>query len=86
LHRPQHHRGDQHEQQAVQPQRLQQQLARQRMTQLKGLGHLDGGHALASTARHGLQQHGHAHGLATVALVVEAHQRGVNWWRVAVRV
>jgi hypothetical protein len=60
------------------PQRVQQDLARQRVAQLQRLGHLDGGHALAGWAGHRLQQHGHAHRLAAELVVVEAHQGGVD--------
>jgi hypothetical protein len=51
-------------QQRLLPQRVGQQLARQRAPQLQRFGHLDGGHALAGLAGHRLQQHGHAHRLA----------------------
>ena len=37
-----------------------------------------GRHALAALAGHGLAQHGHAHGLVAVAVVVKLHQRGIH--------
>jgi len=78
LHHGHHHHGDQRHQQRLLSQRLQQQRARQRAAQLQRLGHLHRGHALAGRPGHGLQQHGHAHRLAPVFVVVEAHERGVG--------
>ncbi len=78
LHHHQHGQHHQRHQQGLAPQRVAQQVQRQCLAQLQGLGHLDHRHAASGGAGHGLQQHGHAHRLPAKGGIVEIHQRAVG--------
>ena len=78
LHHEQRGERDHAHQEELPPQRVDQQLARQRLADLERLGHLHHRHAAAARTGHRLQQHRHAHRLVAELGVVEIDQRRVR--------
>ena len=78
LHDEDDDRGDDEHQRRLAPQRVEQDLARQGLAQLEGLGDLDRRHPEPSVPDTGCSSTGHADRLAAVGVVVEVHQCGVG--------
>ena len=78
LHHHKHHQRDHRHQRQLPPQGVQQNLPGQGAAQFQRFGHLDHRHAARAFNGDGLQQHGHAHGITAVHIVVKIDQRGIG--------
>jgi len=78
VHHHRHHDRDHQHQTGLAPERVDQDLARQRLAQLQRLGHLYRRHALPIRAADGLQQDRDPHRQALVVVIVEMDQRGIG--------